>query len=81
MFLGGRQEITSRSCAEETQGLIDKEVARLLREAEERALKLLTEHRDELERLTELLLESETIDGEAVYRLVGRDVPRGSGQT
>jgi cell division protease FtsH len=80
MFLGGRQEITSRSYAEETQGLIDKEVARLLREAEERALKLLTEHRDELERLTELLLESETIDGEAVYRLVGRDVPRGSGQ-
>jgi cell division protease FtsH len=80
MFLGGGQEITGRSYAEETQGLIDKEVARLLREAEERALKLLTEHRDELERLTELLLESETIDGEAVYRLVGRDVPRGSGQ-
>jgi cell division protease FtsH len=80
MFLGGGREITDRSYAEETQGLIDKEVARLLREAEERALKLLTEHRDELERLTELLLESETIDGEAVYRLVGRDVPRGSGQ-
>jgi cell division protease FtsH len=80
MFLGGGQEITGRSYAEETQALIDKEVARLLREAEERALKLLTEHREELERLTELLLESETIDGEAVYRLVGRDVPRGSGQ-
>jgi len=79
MFLGGGQEITARSYAEQTQALIDKEVARLLREAEERSLKLLTEHRDELERMTELLLEHETIDGESVYRLVGRELPRGSG--
>jgi cell division protease FtsH len=75
MFLGGGQEIQYRTYAEETQRLIDKEVARLLTEAEERARKMLTEHRDNLDRLTELLLEHETIDGETVYQIVGKRVP------
>jgi cell division protease FtsH len=77
MFLPGGPEVRSRAYAEETQRLIDKEVARLLREAEERAAKLLSEHRDALDRLTELLLENETIDGETVYEIVGRPVPGG----
>jgi cell division protease FtsH len=77
MYLGGGQEVRYRTYAEETQRLIDKEVARLLQEAEERARKLLTEHRDELDRLTELPLEHETIDGETVYQLVGRPMPQG----
>jgi cell division protease FtsH len=75
MFLGGGEEIRSRTYAEETQRLIDKEVSRLLREAEERDQKLLAEHREYLDRLTELLLEKESVDGEAVYRIVGRGVP------
>jgi len=75
MFLGGGQEVGYRNYAEETQRLIDQEVARLLQEAEERDLKLLTEHRDELDHLTELLLENETIDGETVYQVAGRPVP------
>jgi cell division protease FtsH len=80
MFLPGGPEVKSRAYAEETQRLIDKEVARLLREAEERATKLLSEHRDALDRLTELLLENETIDGETVYEIVGRPVPGGRPQ-
>jgi cell division protease FtsH len=75
MFLEGGPQIASRSYAEETQRQMDKEVARLLREAEERDLKLLSEHREHLESLTELLLEHETIDGEAVYRIVGKPFP------
>jgi cell division protease FtsH len=80
MYLGGGQEVGYRTYAEETQRLIDEEVSRLLREAEERAKKLLTEHRDELDRLTELLLEHETIDGEEVYRIAGRPMPGGNPQ-
>ena len=75
MYLGG-QEVHQRSWAEQTQRIIDAEVARLLREAEQRALTLLTEHREQLDRLVGLLLEHETVDGETVYQVAGRPVPR-----
>ena len=75
MFLPSGQEFQSRPYAEATQRVVDAEVARLLREAEQRAVDLLTSHRGELDKLTGLLLEHETIDGETVYRLVGRPVP------
>ena len=75
MFLGGGEPVTTRPYAEETQRLIDREAARMVREAEERAQKLLVDRRDELERLTGLLLDQETIDGEVVYQIVGRPVP------
>ena len=80
MFLGGGQEVQYRNYAEQTQHLIDKEVARLLREAEERAQKLLNENREHLDQLTALLLERETVDGESVYRIIGRPVPSGQPQ-
>ena len=80
MFLGDGAQIQHRSYAEATQHLIDREVARLLREAEERARKLLAEHRDKLDQLVDLLLEHETVDGEAVYELVGRPMPGGHPQ-
>lgn len=65
MYLGG-EEVRSRAYAEATQRVIDEEVAELLREAERRALALLTEHRDALDRLVEDLLTHETVDGDAV---------------
>ncbi len=52
-----------RPYAEETQRSIDQEVAGLLREAEVRATKLLRDNRATLNRVIELLLERETIDG------------------
>jgi cell division protease FtsH len=64
-YLGGH-ELTSRDYAEETQRLIDEEVARLLREADERATKLLVENRDSLEKVVALLLERETVEGSDV---------------
>jgi cell division protease FtsH len=69
-YLGG-QELTSRPFAEATQRIIDEEVSRLLSEAEQRATRLLTERRDRLDALVELLLERETIDGEEVERILG----------
>ena len=52
-----------RPYAEETQRSIDQEVAGLLREAEVRATKLLRDNRGALNRVIDLLLERETIDG------------------
>jgi cell division protease FtsH len=71
LYLGG-EEVRSRPYAEATQRVIDEEVAKLLREAERRATAMLTEHRDALDRLTELLLERETVDGTDVDGVLGR---------
>ncbi|MFZ0665287.1 MAG: ATP-dependent zinc metalloprotease FtsH [Acidimicrobiales bacterium] len=59
-----------RPYAEETQRAIDTEVARLLREAEVRATQLLREHHEILERVVDLLLERETIDGSELAAIV-----------
>jgi cell division protease FtsH len=71
LYLGG-EEVRSRAYAEATQRVIDEEVARLLREADQRATGLLTEHRQALDRLTQLLLERETVDGTDVDDVLGR---------
>ncbi len=76
VFLGGGGAgMSSRPFAEATQAMIDNEVARLLREAEADAVDQIRTHRAELGRLVELLLEQETVDGSAVYRIVGRPAP------
>jgi cell division protease FtsH len=73
VFLGGGGPgLSSRPYAEATQAAIDGEVARLLRQAEERAVELLKAHRSELDALVDLLLVRETVDGSDVYRLAGR---------
>jgi cell division protease FtsH len=81
MYLGG-EEVRSRPYAEATQRVVDEEVAKLLREAEQRATRLLGDHRDALDRLTGLLLERETVDGtdvdEVLGRIPGRPQPLGA---
>jgi cell division protease FtsH len=72
---GNGQGVSSRPFAEETQATIDREVARLLREAEARAVDLISSHREELGKIVDLLVEHETVDGAAVYQIVGRPVP------
>jgi cell division protease FtsH len=73
VFLGGGGPgMSSRPFAEGTQAEIDREVSRLLREAEERAVELLKAHRAELDALVGELLEKETVDGSDVYRLTGQ---------
>jgi cell division protease FtsH len=67
--------LLGRAYAEATQRAIDREVARLVREAERAAIDLLTTHRPELDKLADLLLEEETIDGAEVYALIGRIPP------
>ena len=76
VFLGGGGPgMSSRPYAESTQAVIDAEVSRLLREAEERAVTLIRTHQGDLDRLADLLVERETVDGDEVYRLLGLAVP------
>ncbi|WP_051941257.1 ATP-dependent zinc metalloprotease FtsH [Phaeacidiphilus oryzae] len=72
---GGLPGGAGRPYAESTQALIDGEVSRLLREAEQQAVDLLATHRGSLDRLVELLLEDETVDGSAVYDILGLPRP------
>ncbi len=69
MFLG-REVSRQQDYSEETARLIDREVARLLREAHEQAHQILADHRDKLEMIAERLLEHETIDGRDVEEIV-----------
>jgi cell division protease FtsH len=71
LFLGG-EEVRSRPYAEATQRVVDTEVAKLLREAHQRASELLGGHRGALERLVALLLERETLDGTDLDEVLGR---------
>ena len=75
---GGGNGLSSRPYAEQTQAKIDSEVARLVREAEKRAVDLLQEHRGDIDRLAGMLVEQETVDGSVVYRLLG--VPEAEGR-
>jgi len=69
----GAQQLTTRQYAEETQRVIDEEVTRLLKEADDRAGALLESRRDALEEVVALLLERETIDGEDVERVLSKE--------
>ncbi|MGW9033269.1 hypothetical protein ACWGQ5_57280, partial [Streptomyces sp. NPDC055722] len=60
------EDSARQAYSEQTQRVIDQEAARLLREAEKRATGLLREHRRALDRLADLLVIRETIDGSAV---------------
>jgi cell division protease FtsH len=59
-----------RPYAQQTQRLVDNEVSRLLRDAEEQAADLLRRHRAALDQLTQRLLKDETVDGSVVYDII-----------
>jgi cell division protease FtsH len=53
--------------SETTQRLVDEEVRRIVDEAHNAVAKLLSEHRDQLDSLTEALLAAETLDEDEAY--------------
>jgi cell division protease FtsH len=59
-----------------TQELIDAEVRRIVDEAHGEVTRLLTEHRDKLESLTERLMRKETLDMDEAYEAAGVPRPR-----
>ncbi len=70
VFLGEDLMTSGREYSDETARLLDTEIARILREQEERARTLITKHRRGLDLVAEALLERETIDGPEVLRLI-----------
>jgi cell division protease FtsH len=64
--------------SEETRQIIDSEVRRIVEESYERAVALLRENRDRLERLAHALLEHETLDERDAYETAGFPPPAGS---
>ena len=69
VFLG-RDYADHQDYSEETARRIDAEVQRIMREAHQRAEDILTERRDQLKVMAEVLLERETVEGEAVEALL-----------
>ncbi len=59
-----------REYSDDMAHVIDEEIERILRDAEERCRQLLTEHRHGLDLVARSLLEHETIDGDEVSRLL-----------
>lgn len=78
-FLGREMSEHSRKYSEETAHLMDQEVQRLLIEAEEHAISMLTEHRDRLDALAKLLLETEVVDREQLTEVIGEPAARSRG--
>jgi cell division protease FtsH len=69
IFLG-REIATHRDYSEQTAQEIDKEVKRIVEEAEARATELLTANVDKLHLLANALLEREILDGEEIDRIL-----------
>ncbi|MEY2765376.1 MAG: ATP-dependent protease FtsH [Actinomycetota bacterium] len=70
VFLGEDLMTSGREYSDETAKKIDEEIARILREQEDRARTTLLKHRRGLDLVADALLEHETIDGAAVARLI-----------
>jgi cell division protease FtsH len=69
IFLG-REISQHRDYSESTAQLIDEEINKLIKEAYQRALKVLNENLDILHKLAELLLEKETVLGKELDELI-----------
>ena len=61
--------------SEPTQELVDKEVRRIVEEAERDVINLLEEHRDQLDALANALLDHETLDQPEAYEVAGVPLP------
>jgi cell division protease FtsH len=70
-LLPGASEVS-----EATQELIDQEVRRVVDAAHTEVTRLLSEHREKLESLTERLMEKETLDMDEAYEAAGVPRPR-----
>lgn len=66
-YLDGR---SVSNCSEETKTEIDREVISILKQSHAKAIRLLEENRDALDRISEFLIERETITGEEFMNIL-----------
>ncbi len=69
LFLG-REVAKNSDYSEETARRIDEEVSGILHGSYDRALEILTTHREQLDTMAQLLLERETLDGRDVSEII-----------
>ena len=60
-----------REYSDDTARVIDAEVQRFLIQANDRAMQILTEHRDKLDALTKSLVEKESLDLDEISSIIG----------
>jgi cell division protease FtsH len=78
VFLGYSVNRT-RHMSNETAQAIDKEIRKVVEDGYARAKHLLDEHREELEKLAQALLEYETLSGDEINKVIaGETIDRGS---
>ena len=71
-YLDGR---AVRNCSEETSTIIDEEILKIIKEAHTKARTLLRDNRDLLDRISELLLDKETLFGDEFMDIVCEKYP------
>jgi cell division protease FtsH len=76
VFLGKELQ-EPRDFSEHTAALIDEEVQKLLREADERAYQLLSDNRDKLDRMVAMLMDKEELLKEDIDAILGEESPNG----
>ncbi|MEY3164736.1 MAG: ATP-dependent protease FtsH, partial [Actinomycetota bacterium] len=81
VFLGEDLMTSGREYSDEMARKIDDEIARILREQEQRAREMLLKHRRGLDLVAQSLLDNETIDGAMVSRLIQQGLGEPSKQT
>ncbi len=76
VFLG-REIAQARDHSDDMSKLIDQEISSLVKQAEKDADRILSTHREELDRLARTLLDYETISGEEMNQIIsGKDIER-----
>lgn len=77
----GREIHQQRQFSEHTMEMIDEEITLLLNEAAQKAIDLLTEHRNDLEELSRALVRDEELSSAEIEAVIGPSVhPRGNGR-
>ena len=71
VFLG-KDLMRKKNISQVTAAVIDEEVNRIVNDAYRKAMDLLKKHMDDLHRVTERLIQNETIDGKIVLELLGK---------
>ena len=71
-YLGGDASLT---CSEATLAKIDAKVVEIIKEAHQKALSILREHREDMDRLAAYLLEKETITGVEFMAILNNENP------
>jgi cell division protease FtsH len=75
-YLPGEPFQLQRDCSEQTAREIDEEVKKILDSCYAEAKQLLTAHQTELGQAVAVLLKRETLDGETLYKLIGKEMPK-----